>query len=97
MSISLIHSIGMIFSKVLANILDPRLPELVSSSQSAFVKKRCSHDNFVLVQSLVKEFHGKTKKALFIKLNIAKAFDSISWAYLLEVLQRLGFSAKWRD
>jgi hypothetical protein len=49
------------------------------------------------VQSLVKEFHGKTKKALFIKLNIAKAFDSISWAYLLEVLQRLGFSAKWRD
>jgi hypothetical protein len=55
------------------------------------------HNNFVLVQSLVKEFHRKKENTLFIKLDIAKAFDSVSWAYLLEVLQRLGFGTKWRD
>jgi hypothetical protein len=86
-----------IFSKVLANRLAPQLPKMVSSGQSAFVKRRCIYDNFVLVQSLVKEFHRRKTKALFIKLDIVKAFNSVSWAYLLEVLQRLGFNTKWRD
>jgi hypothetical protein len=36
--ISLIHVIGKLFSKVLANRLAPRLGELVHASQSAFIK-----------------------------------------------------------
>jgi hypothetical protein len=57
--INLVHSVAKKFSKVLANRLAPRLSEMVSSSQSAFMKKRCIHDNFVLMQSLIKEFHRK--------------------------------------
>jgi len=34
---------------------------------------------------------------LFHKLDIAKAFDSVRWHYLLEVMQRLGFGQRWRD
>ena len=34
---------------------------------------------------------------MFIKLDICRAFDSIGWSFLLEVLQALGFSKKWRD
>jgi hypothetical protein len=41
--------------------------------------------------------HQKKKPALFIKLDISKAFDSIGWTFLLEVMQALGFSTKWRD
>jgi hypothetical protein len=55
----------------------------------------CIHDNFVLVQSIAKELHRKKVPAIFIKLDIMKAFDSISCPYLLEVLQRLGFGARW--
>jgi hypothetical protein len=57
--ISLVYSISKIFSKILANKLAPKLQEMVSSSQNAFSKKRCIHNNFVLVQGLVKEFHRK--------------------------------------
>jgi hypothetical protein len=88
------HSIAKIFSKILDSILAPRLQEMVSSSQSAFVKKRCIHDNFMLVQGPAKEFHRKKMSALFMKLDIAKAFDSMSWAYLLEVLEILGFCVR---
>ena len=34
---------------------------------------------------------------LLMKLDIAKAFDTVSWEYLLELLQKLGFSARWCD
>jgi len=39
----------------------------------------------------------KKQPALFIKLDISKAFDSVGWQYLLEVFTALGFSAKWHD
>ena len=39
--------------------------------------------------------HKKKQPALFIKLDISKAFDSIGWQYLLDVLTALGFSTKW--
>uniref|UniRef100_A0A453B983 Reverse transcriptase domain-containing protein n=1 Tax=Aegilops tauschii subsp. strangulata TaxID=200361 RepID=A0A453B983_AEGTS len=42
-------------------------------------------------------FHRKKKQMLLFKLDIAKAFDSISWEYLLELLQNLGFSLRWRN
>jgi hypothetical protein len=34
---------------------------------------------------------------LFLKLDIAKAFDSVQWEYLLEVMQHMGFGQGWRD
>jgi hypothetical protein len=30
-------------------------------------------------------------------LNIQKAFDTVNWSYLLEVLQALGFGPRWRE
>jgi hypothetical protein len=38
-----------------------------------------------------------TVMLLSFNLDISKAFDSISWPYLLEVLHALAFSQKWRD
>jgi hypothetical protein len=32
-----------------------------------------------------------------MKLDISKAFDSVSWEYLIELLQHRGFLAKWRN
>jgi hypothetical protein len=85
------------FSKILANMLAPRLPEMVCSSQSPFVKKRCINDNFLLVQSIAKDFYMKKIPTPFLKLDITKAFDSISWAYLLEVLEKFWFRTRRRD
>uniref|UniRef100_A0A453IMH0 Reverse transcriptase domain-containing protein n=1 Tax=Aegilops tauschii subsp. strangulata TaxID=200361 RepID=A0A453IMH0_AEGTS len=95
--ISLIHSLSKIFSKLLANRLAPILPTLVSNCQSAFTQKRSIHDNFMHVQNLIKDLHRRNIPGLFLKLDISKAFDSVNWVFLLEVLQRLGFGQRWRD
>lgn len=49
-SISLIHSFAKLITKNLANRLAPLLDSLVASNQSAFVRGRCIHDNYILVQ-----------------------------------------------
>jgi hypothetical protein len=32
-----------------------------------------------------------------LKIDIAKAFDTISWMFLLEVLHHMGFGRCWRN
>jgi hypothetical protein len=95
--ISLINSVAKIITKILANRLAPHMNSLVSNAQNTFVKKRFIHDNFIYAQRVIQLLHKKKRPALFIKLDISKAFDSIGWSFLLEVLENLGFCTKWRD
>lgn len=93
--ISLGHSFAKLVTKVLENRLAPMLKELVAANQSAFVQGRCIHDNYMLVQQTIKLLHKRKIPSIFLKLNISKAFDSVSWSFLLEVLRHLGFSDSW--
>ncbi|WVZ49014.1 hypothetical protein U9M48_000396 [Paspalum notatum var. saurae] len=93
--ISLSHSIATIISKVLASRLAPSMDHLVSRSQSAFIRKRSIHDNFLYAQNLMKDLKRAKVPSLFLKLDIAKAFDTVRWDYLLEVLQQMGFTQRW--
>jgi len=34
---------------------------------------------------------------MLIKIDIAKAFDTVNWRFLLGLLQHLGFSRRWID
>jgi hypothetical protein len=93
--ISLIHSFAKIITKLLANRLSGKLSQLVSPNQSAFVKGRYILDNFVLVQQMARALHRQKEPRVLLKLDITKAFDSVSWPFLLEVLQHLGFGTRW--
>jgi mannosylglycoprotein endo-beta-mannosidase len=94
--ISLTHSFAKLPSKLLANRLAPYLSDLVSRQQSAFIKKCSIHDNFLFTQNLIKALNRAKCPVLFLKLDIAKAFDSVRWDFLLEVLQQMGFGPRWR-
>jgi hypothetical protein len=93
-TISLTHSVAKLISKLMANRLAGCLDQLISRAQSAFIKKRSIHDNFLYTQNLVKELHRARYPGLFLKLDIAKAFDSVRWDYLLKVLSQMGFGSR---
>ena len=95
--ISLIHAIAKIIAKVLALRLGPHMKNLVSNVQSAFIKTRSIHDNFMYVRNLARRLHARKTPSLLFKLDIRKAFDSVKWEYLLDLLQRRGFLSKFRD
>ena len=95
--INLVLGVVKIFEKVLASRLVVELPNLVGNHQSAFVKGRSLHDNFMLVQSMARRLHALKSPAVLLKLDISKAFDSVQWTFLLEVLEQLGFGPRWRS
>ena len=89
--ISLVHSFAKLVTKVLAARLAPHLPSMVSINQSAFIRGRSIQDNFLLVQQIARSLHSKKEPHILLKLDISKAFDSVSWSFLLDMLQHLGF------
>jgi hypothetical protein len=48
------------------------------------------------VRNVARRLHRKRTPTLLIKLDIAKAFDSIRWDYILDIMQRRGFPPRWR-
>jgi hypothetical protein len=95
--ISLINSFAKIITKILANRLTEILPKLVSPNQSAFIKGRSIHDNFMMVRETAKAIHRQKISRILLKLDIGKAFDSVSWHFLLEVLEHVVFGLLWRN
>jgi hypothetical protein len=91
--ISLIHDIAKWVAKVIANRLAPLLPQLVGPHQSAFVRGRCFHENFMMVQGTARKLHSSKQPTILLKLDITKAFDTVDWSFLLEVLRKMGFGA----
>ena len=84
--ISLVHSFAKLITKMLANRLADHLQQMVSPNQSAFIKGRFIQDNFMLVQQTARYLHQQKQPRILLKLDISKAFDSVSWPFLLEVL-----------
>lgn len=95
--ISLVHLIGKVVAKVLSLRLAPKLNSLVSKNQNAFIGGRSLHDNFVLVRQSMRLLHHLREPRVMLKLDLAKAFDTLSWAFLFEVLRRYGFGDKFLD
>ena len=49
------------------------------------------------VRNYARRLHKTKTPALLLKLDIKKAFDSVRWDYLLDLLQRRGFPPKFRN
>jgi hypothetical protein len=92
-SIALIHSTDKLITKALV----PRLGELVHVSQNAFIKGRFIQDSLKLIQASAKQLHARKVPNLLLKVDIARAFDSVSWSFLLHVMRVVGFSTIWHD
>uniref|UniRef100_A0A8R7Q748 Reverse transcriptase domain-containing protein n=1 Tax=Triticum urartu TaxID=4572 RepID=A0A8R7Q748_TRIUA len=93
--INLIHGAAKIFAKVLVVRLSPLLPKIITQAQCAFVNSRSIHENFKFVRSAARQLHQRKTKAILMKIDISKAFDTLSWEFLLEVLRRRGFGERW--
>lgn len=79
-------------SKVIVARMKPLIPKLVDGRQSAFVQGRSISENIMLMQQFLRNSHrsGGTPRCA-IKVDLLKAYDSIEWNFLFNVLKVVGF------
>lgn len=92
---SLIGSLYKILAKVLANRLKMVIGKLIGDTQSAFIKGRFILDGVVVLNEAVEDAKKIKAERLFFKVDFKKAFDSISWEYLLDVKKKMNFPDRW--
>ncbi|KAJ3701224.1 hypothetical protein LUZ61_004929 [Rhynchospora tenuis] len=93
--ISVINSFAKLITKILANCLQPFMPDLVSPFQTAFTKGRSVMESFMIAREFLSYYHKRKIPAILYKVDFAKAFDSISWTFLTNLLIERGFPANW--
>ncbi|GJU32731.1 RNA-directed DNA polymerase, eukaryota [Tanacetum coccineum] len=71
------------------------ISDLVSETQSAFVAGRQILDGPFILDEVLHWCKRKKNQAMFFKVDFAKAYDSVRWDYLLDVLEAFGFGHNW--
>nr|GEV15713.1 RNA-directed DNA polymerase, eukaryota [Tanacetum cinerariifolium] len=93
--ISLIGSLYKIIAKILANRLVGVLSGIVNEVQSAFIADRQILDGPFILNEVVQWCKSKKKQAFVFKVDFEKAYNSVRWDFLDEILRKFGFRDKW--
>ncbi|XP_048496479.1 uncharacterized protein LOC125495720 [Beta vulgaris subsp. vulgaris] len=87
-----------VISKVLCMSLSPILPKIVADNQGAFIQGRNIVNNIMICQYLLKGYGRKgCRPNCLIKMDMRKAYDTIEWNFVREMMTSLKFPQKFID
>lgn len=84
-----------LIAKVLANRLEPLLPNLIPGTQSAFMSERLITDNILITHETLHYLKSKRLGKMgyiALKLDMSKAYDRVEWIYLEKIMLKMGFN-----
>lgn len=93
--IALCNVVYKIITKLLAERLKVCLPMVISEEQGGFVAGKQILDGVVIASEAIHSMSTSKERAMFIKLDMAKAYDRVNWDFLRKVLLAFGFSQEW--
>lgn len=86
-----------IILKIMVGRMMPLLHRFISNNQGAFMPGRKANDNVVIAKEMVHMMSQKHRKRHIcaLKLDVHKAYNTISWNFLKTCLLNLGFSSQF--
>jgi hypothetical protein len=91
---SLLNYIFKLFTKVITNKLGSLMHRLISLNQTAFIKGTYILESVVTTHEVMHSVHDSKDKGVILKLDYEKTFDMVKLEFLIEMLERRGFSQK---
>lgn len=83
-------------TKLLCLRIKEVLPELIAENQGAFIQGRFISHNIMICQDMVRDYgRKKSSPGVIIKMDMKKAYDSIDWSFLKQMLMVLRFPEKF--
>jgi hypothetical protein len=93
-----LFQIGPLKAPGLVNRLRPLLGDIISEAQSAFVPGRLITDNAMLAFECIHHIQQEKdpeRSFCAYKLDLSKAYDRVDWAFLEQMMLKLGFAHRW--
>jgi hypothetical protein len=93
--ISLLNICLKLITKLLANRLQERILELVHINQYGFLKTRTIQDCVGWAYEYIHQCKQSSQASIILKLDFAKAFDTVEHEAIMKVFAALGFDPRW--
>ncbi|KAI3506473.1 hypothetical protein L1887_28832 [Cichorium endivia] len=94
--ISLIGCTYKIIAKTLANRLKRVIGNSIDEVQTAFIEGRNILEGPLVMNEICAWAKKQKKNILLFKADFEKAFDSVNWCFLNDIMAQMGYGDKWR-
>ena len=93
--IALCNVVYKIITKLIVERLKPLLSTLISPKQGGFVEGRQILYGVVVAMEAIHSMANSKERAMFMNLDMAKAYDQVRYEFLQKVLLAFGFFEEW--
>jgi retron-type reverse transcriptase len=95
--ISLLNCCVKMLTKLLAERLQLVILKLIHKNQYGFIRHRPIQDCLAWSFEYIHQCQQSKEEIVIVKLDFAKAFDTVEHSAILDMLRRLGFPPRWID
>lgn len=96
--ISLSTFMNKVISKIIQGRIEKVLHKIISHNQTRFMKGKSISENVLLAQEIVRDINKRAKHInVVVNLDMAKAYDRMSWVYITKVMRSFGFEERIID
>jgi hypothetical protein len=95
MPICLLNVDFKIFSRLLTERITPIADNIISPSQTTFIRGRNILEGVVVLHEVIHELKRSGKKGVLFKIDFEKAYDKVRWDFVEETLVKNGFPPIW--